>query len=83
MDFRVYTIVEIPVLDRKYELLIPIDRRIHDVIEVLSKEIPELKTNYYNRNTPRLYNKSTGIVYDMNAIIENSDIKTGTRLVLI
>ena len=30
MDFRVYVIVEAPILDRKYELMIPIDRRIHD-----------------------------------------------------
>ena len=37
MDFRVYVIVEAPILDRKYELLVPIDRRIYELIRVFKK----------------------------------------------
>ena len=66
-----------------YELLVPIDRRIHELIALLKKNIPELSENYYKENTPSLFNKVTGEPYDMNLIIKNSNIKTGTRLVLI
>ena len=83
MNFRVYIIIETPILDKKYELLVPIDRRIHELINLLRKNIPELSENYYKENNPNLYNKSTGEIYDMNLIIKNSNIKTGTRLVLI
>lgn len=83
MDFRVYIIVEVPILDKKYELFVPIDRRIHDLISILKKAIPELNQEYYSFNMPSLYNKSNGKVYDMNLILKNSDIKMGTRLVLI
>ena len=83
MDFRVYVIIEAPILDKKYELLVPIDRRIHELIGLLKKNIPELTENYYKENTPSLFNKVTGEQYDMNLIIKNSNIKTGTRLVLI
>ena len=83
MNFRVYIIIETPILDKKYELLVPIDRRIHELINLLKKNIPELSENYYNENEPNLYNKSTGEIYDMNLIIKNSNIKTGTRLILI
>lgn len=83
MDFRVYVIVEVPLLDKKYELLVPIDRKINDLINVLKKNIPELNEGYYTERVPNLYSKSTGDVYDMNTTIKNSNIKIGTRLVMI
>lgn len=83
MNFRVYIIIETPILDKKYEILVPIDRRIHELISLLKKNIPELTENYYKDKEPYLYNKSTGEMYDLNLIIKNSNIKTGTRLVLI
>lgn len=83
MDFRVYVIIEIPILDRKYELFVPIDRRIHDLITIFKQMIPELSQNYYKDKQLNLYNKSTGKMYELNTIIKNSDIKMGTRLILI
>lgn len=83
MNFRVYIIVEMPIIDGRYELLVPVDRRIHDLIAILKKSIPELSKNYYQNKQPNLYNKVDGSLYDMNTIIKNSNIKTGTRLVLI
>ena len=83
MNFRVYITLEIPILDKKYEMLVPIDRRIHDVITLLKKHIPELNENYYKNKLPSLYNKSSGEIYDMNLIIKDSNIKMGTRLILI
>ena len=83
MNFRVYVMLEIPILDKKYELLVPIDRRIHDLVDILKINIPELKENYYQNKTPNLYNKTSGELYDMNQLIKNSNIKTGTRLLLI
>ena len=81
--YGVYVIIETPILDKKYELLVPIDRRIHELIDILKKNIPGLNENYYQNNKLNLYNKSTGELYDMNLIIKNSNIKTGTRLILI
>lgn len=83
MDFRVYLIIEMPLIDRKYEVLVPIDRRVHELITALKKSIPELSQYHYSRVSPVLYNKSTGDAYDANLIIKNSNIKMGTRLLLI
>ena len=73
MDFRVYVVLEVPLLDKKYELLVPIDRRIHDLVTLLKNNIPELSTNYYKDRIPNLFNKSSGELYDMNLIIKNSN----------
>lgn len=83
MNFRVYITLEVPIIEKEYELLVPIDRRIHDLISLLRSNIPELSENYYKNRVPNLYNKTTGKLYDMNEIIKDSSIKTGTRLILI
>ena len=83
MNFRVYVTLDVPILDCKYELLVPIDRRIHDLISLLRKNIPELTENYYKNKIPNIFNKSNGELYDMNMLIKDSDIKTGTRLILM
>ena len=83
MDFRVYVIVEIPLIEKRYELLVPIDRRIHDLISLLKNNIPELSLDYYKDRLPYLYNKNSGQLYNMNLIIKDSNIRMGTRLVLI
>ena len=83
MDFRVYIALDIPILDEKYELLVPIDRRIHELITVLKNNIKGLNEDYYKDRMPNLFNKSSGELYDMNLIIKDSDIKTGTRLILL
>ena len=62
MDFRVYVVIEMPILDRKYELL---------------------KSNFYERRDPVLISKTNGTVYDLNAVIKKTDIKNGTRLLLL
>ena len=82
-DFRVFVVIEMPILDRKYELFIPIDRRIHDIIRILKNTIPDLSNDYYENNEPNIYSKSSGEIYDMNLIIKNSNIKMGTRLILL
>lgn len=83
MDFRVYIALDIPILDEKYELLVPIDRRIHELITVLKNNIKGLNEDYYKDRMPNLFNKSSGELYDMNLILKDSDIKTGTRLILL
>ena len=75
MDFRVYVMIEMPIIDKKCELFVPIDRRIYELINVLKSQIPELNEGYYESNTVNLY--------DLNEIIKNSDIKAGTRLILV
>lgn len=83
MDFRVLIVLELPLNEKKYELIVPIDRRIHDLITILKKSIPELSEPYYQNKDINIYSKTTGEIYDKNTIIKNSNIKNGTRLVLI
>lgn len=83
MDFKVYVIIEAPVLDKEFEVLIPIDRRVHDLVSLMKQSVPAFNTGYYENNNLQVFNKITGKIYDMNLIIKDSNIKTGTKLILI
>ena len=71
---------EFKTLDEQIELLTSRGIIIED--EELVKEVL-LKENYYKDKSPSLYNKTSGEIYDMNQIVKDSNIKMGTRLVLI
>ena len=57
--------------------------RIYELIAILQKTIPELSEGYYKNKKLTLFNKSTGRIYDLNVVIKDSDIKMGTRLVIV
>ena len=83
MDFKVYIIVEVPIIENKFEMLVPIDRRIHDIITSIKKSNPLLSSGFYEQRNPTLFSKTTGEMYDMNQVIKDSNIRVGTRLILM
>ena len=83
MDFKVYIIVEVPIIEKKFEMLVPIDRRIHDIITSIKKSNPLLSIGFYEQRNPTLFSKTTGEMYDMNQVIKDSNIRVGTRLILM
>lgn len=76
--------VYVPVLEEKYDILIPVNRRIYNVVKLLTKAINELNSGYYTPfQTPKLYDKITAIAYDENLSIRETNIRNGTELVLL
>jgi len=81
---KVLVKVYVPILEEQYDILIPLNRRIYNVIKLLTKAINELSNGYY---TPQrksvLYDKITAIPYDDNLSIRESNIRNGTEVILI
>lgn len=76
--------VYVPVIEEQYDILIPLNRRIYNVIKLLVKAINELSNGYYEpENEPLLYDKITAIPYDENLSIRESNIRNGTELILL
>ena len=84
MNNKVLVKVYVPTIEEQYDILIPLNRRIYNVVKLLVKAINELSNGYYEpKNKPILYNKITAIPYDENLSIRESNIRNGTELVLI
>ena len=81
---KVLVKVYVPIIEEQYDILIPLNRRIYNVIKLLTKAINELSNGYYvPYQTPILYDKITATPYDKNLSIRESDIRNGTELILI
>ena len=68
------------ILDKHFEVFIPVDEKIGNIVKLLSKSL--LFTVPLDRNYS-LLNLYSGSVYNNNDIVRNTDIKNETKLILI
>ena len=74
----------VPMIEEQYDILIPLNRRIYNVIELLIRSVDELCGGYYTPNKmPLLYDKLTAKVFDVNMTVKESTIRNGTEVILI
>lgn len=74
----------IPMLSKEYDIWVPINRRIHNVIKLIVKALNELTDGEYNpKIMPLLYDKHTALPYDINLTIRESSIESGSEIVLL
>lgn len=74
----------VPLLDEAYDIWLPLNKKIANVITLLVKALNEFSGGYYSPSKmPNLYNKVTGNVYNIEQSIKDSDIRNSTELILI
>ena len=84
MKNKVFIIVEVPLIEQKYEVYIPIGKQIYKVANILSKAISELSGGHYPvKQDATIYSKATGKAYNVNLTIKDSDIRNGSEIILI
>lgn len=76
--------VYVPLIEEKYDIFIPICKNINSIINLIIKAINEISEDSIPDSTNfELYNKVTGIRYNRNQIVKNTDIRNDSKLVLI
>ena len=81
---RVLVKVFFPQIDKWYEIWIPLNKTIYNIIQLMSKGVDDLNEGGYQHNDFLiLYNRKTGEYYNMNSIVRDTNIKNGTELILI
>ncbi len=74
----------IPVIEEQYDVWLPKNKKIYNVILLLLKGINELTKDAFNTESlPILYNKLTGAKYNINDRVQDTDITNGTEIILI
>lgn len=73
-----------PRIDKQYELWLPLNKRLHCIISLILKGVNDLNDGIYEYDDlPILYNRATGEYYDINCIIQDTNIRNGTELILM
>ncbi len=76
--------LEIPLIEKKYDLFIPINKKIGTVKEIIEKSLIELTENEYEiKEDTNLFSKDTGLIYDVNQTVRDTDLKNGSRIILL
>ena len=80
---KVYVILFVPQIGEKYELFLPISKKIGTVVKLLTKSVNEISDGSFPIKDSLLYDKETGKIYDLNVTVKESNIKNGSELILV
>lgn len=84
MNNKILIQLYIPLIEEEYDIFIPINKRVGTIKQLLEKAISEQSDNgYIISPDTNLYSKETGKVYDVQLMIKDTDLKNGSRIVLL
>ena len=76
--------LEIPLIEKKYDLFIPVNKKVGTIKSLIETALVELTDNAYiiNEGT-NFYSKELGTIYDVNQTVRDTDLKNGSRISLL
>jgi len=80
--YKLNIIVYVPELETKYDVLIPIDKKVSTILYLLKKGIKDL-ANLKLKSNVKLYEKTTGKVLNNNLTIKENGLQNGSSIILI
>lgn len=84
MKNKILIELEIPMIEKIYDIYIPINKKIGTIKKLIEENLIELTNNsYIPSSSTNLFSKDTGNIYDVNLTVRDSDIKNGSRIILI
>ena len=84
MKNKVLVELIVPEIEKSYDIYIPVGKKVGSVIKLLNKAIFELSDGTYNGGTKnQMYNRDTWIRYDNNVLIKDTDIRNGSKVILL
>ena len=76
--------LEIPLIEKKYDLFIPINKKVGTIKSLIEDALVELTEDAYKiKESTNLYSKETGAIYDVNQTVRDTDLKNGSRIILL
>ena len=76
--------LEIPLIEKKFDLFIPINKHIGTIKKLIEESLVDLTENaYIPKEDTNFYSKETGDIYSVNDIVKDTDLKNGSKIILI
>lgn len=81
---RVLIRVYIPLLEKKYDVWVPINKKVYEMIINIIKGINAInRIEYDMTKIPNLYDKESSEIYDINVRIIDTNIRNGSEVILL
>ena len=74
----------VPDIDETFDIFIPVNRKVGNVIVLLIKSIKELSNGtYVGSEKTALYDISTGDKYPVNVLIRETNIRNASKIIMM
>lgn len=84
MNNKILIGLYIPLIEKNYDIYIPINKKIGTIKRLIEAGLVELTDNsYIIKEDSNFYSKETGQIYDVNKSVRETDLKNGSKIVLI
>lgn len=84
IENKVLVSVNVPSLEKVFDVYIPVNRKIYSVINMLKATLFELSQGSFSiTNNYILYDGLSGNMYDMNKLVRDTDIRNGSMIILL
>ena len=84
MDNKVLVSLFVPEIGKNYDIYLPVNKKIGNIIILLNKAINELSNGNYKLDSNNLlYNVETKQIYNPDMLLAYTNIRNGTKLLLI
>ena len=76
MEDKVLVTIIVPLIEKKYEVFLPVNKKIGEISSLLAKGLVDVSNGYYIvTNKEKFYNRITGKEYNNNVILQKTDIR--------
>ncbi len=84
MKNKVYILLIVPEIDKTFDIYLPVNRKVGNIINMLNKTINEYSLGEFPLSeSNKLYNGDTKERYDPNILVASTNIRNGSSLILI
>ncbi len=84
MNNKILIELEIPLIEKKYDLFIPINKKIGTIKRLIENALVDLTDNaYVPRDDSNFYSKETGQIFDVNKTVRDTELRNGSRIILL
>ena len=84
MKNKILIQVEVPMIEKTYDLYIPVNKKVGTIKRLLEEAVQEITDNEYEPSeSTNFYSKETGMIYDVNHTVRDTDLKNGSRIILV
>ena len=76
--------VYVPSIEKQYCIFIPVSKRVGTIKKLIEKGIKDFAGDSFSiKEESIFYSKETGMIYDVNLKVIDTDLKNGSRIILI
>lgn len=84
MNNKILVELIVPVLEQSYDVYLPINRKIGNIVIQLSKMVYDVSGGYFVANEKNsLYSGDTGDKYPVDVLVINTDMRNGSKIILM